>query len=154
MNALLKNETRQSRLDSQRTSTAGAIWFEYEFRNWPHFFKFSTNKRPIGAVVVAQLVERSFLAPEVHGSNPSDIQLTINSIEKTTIKKKRTGMAHFYKAIVQSRQFSLIVNYDSRSVLYTIFCKKFRRFCPSNGPSCCSSSWQFRCGYGYLLQMS
>ena len=53
---------------------------------------------------VAQLVERSLPTPEVRGSNPvigkllSDIYLfTDNYIEKTKIKKKRPGMAHFLK---------------------------------------------------------
>ena len=57
-----------------------------------------------GVVVVAQLVERSLLTPEVRSSNPvigkllSDIYLiTVNWIEKTKMKKKRPGMAHFLK---------------------------------------------------------
>ena len=54
-----------------------------------------------GAVVLAQLVERLLLTPEVRGSNSvisqllSDIYFfTVNCIEKTKIKKKRPGMAH------------------------------------------------------------
>ena len=53
-----------------------------------------------GAVVVAQLVERSLSIPEVRGSNPVIGKIlywtfTVNCIEKTKIKKKRPGMAHF-----------------------------------------------------------
>ena len=49
---------------------------------------------------MAQLVERSLPIPEVHGSNPViGINLyrtfTVNCIEKTKIKKKRPGIAHF-----------------------------------------------------------
>ena len=65
--------------------------------------KYSFNtKLNVGAVVVAQLVERSLSIPEVRGSN-SDIGkffywiLTVNCIEKTKIKKKRPGLAHFYE---------------------------------------------------------
>ena len=52
------------------------------------------------AVVVAQLVEWSLLIPEVRSSNQvigkySYWTFTENCIEKTKIKKKRTGMAHF-----------------------------------------------------------
>ena len=50
----------------------------------------------VWAVVVAQLVERSLLTPEIRGSNP-DIGKTLSTnctIEKTKIKKKRSGMAH------------------------------------------------------------
>ena len=54
------------------------------------------------AVVVAQLVERLLPIPEVRGSNPvigKDLNLTFVycqlCIEKTKIKKKRPGMAHF-----------------------------------------------------------
>ena len=50
-------------------------------------------------VVVAQLANRSLLTPEVRGSNPviGEVLLNIvNSFEKTKIKKKRLGMAHFY----------------------------------------------------------
>ena len=54
-------------------------------------------------MVVAQLVERSLPIPEVHGSNLVIDKLlyltmfTVNCIEKTKIKKKRPGMAHFCK---------------------------------------------------------
>ena len=53
----------------------------------------------IGAVVVAQLVERLLPTPEICGSNP-DIGKTLTSnckLEKTKIKKKRPGMAHLKK---------------------------------------------------------
>ena len=51
-------------------------------------------------MVVAQLVERPFPIPEVHGSNRVIDKIyiehlfTVNCIEKTKIKKKRPGMAH------------------------------------------------------------
>ena len=49
-----------------------------------------------GAVVVAQLVERSLPTPEIHGSNPDigEISSTNCTIEKTNIKKMRPGMAN------------------------------------------------------------
>ena len=53
----------------------------------------------IWAVVVAQLVEQSFVTPEAHISNP-DIDkifltnLYIKKIEKRKIKKKNLWMAH------------------------------------------------------------
>ena len=43
-------------------------------------------------MVVAQLVERSLLIPEVRGSNPV---IDKNLYLKTKIKKKRPGMALF-----------------------------------------------------------
>ena len=55
------------------------------------------------AVVVAQLVERSLAIPEDQGWNPVigkiyiEHLFTVNCIEKTKIKKKRSGMAHFLK---------------------------------------------------------
>ena len=57
---------------------------------------------PPGEVVVAQLVERLLPIPEVRGSNPVIGKnlyrtFTVNCIEKTKIKKKRPGMAHFFK---------------------------------------------------------
>ena len=56
------------------------------------------------AVVVAQLVERLLPIPEVRGSNPviSKIYIehfTVNCIEKTKIKKKRPGKAHFLRKL-------------------------------------------------------
>ena len=52
-------------------------------------------------MVVAQLVERSLPIPEVRGSNPVigkiyiEHLFTVNSFEKTKIKKKSPGIAHF-----------------------------------------------------------
>ena len=51
-------------------------------------------------MVVAQLAKRLLPTPEVRGSNPVigefySTLLTVNCIEKTKIKKKRPGMAHF-----------------------------------------------------------
>ena len=62
----------------------------------------SSNYLICWAVVVAQLVERSLPIPEVRGSNPVIGKnlyrtFTVNCIEKTKIKKKRPGMAHFLK---------------------------------------------------------
>ena len=53
-----------------------------------------------GPVLVAELVEQSLPFPEVRGSNPVIGKnlygtFTVNYIEKTKIKKKRPGMAHF-----------------------------------------------------------
>ena len=54
------------------------------------------------AVVVAQLAERSLRTPEIRGLNP-DIGNILNILsvncypEKTKVKKKRPGMAHFFK---------------------------------------------------------
>ena len=54
----------------------------------------------IGAVVVAQVVERLLPKPEICSSNPvigkmlSTNLSTYCIIEKTKIKKKRPGMAH------------------------------------------------------------
>ena len=53
-------------------------------------------------MVVAQLVGWSLPIPEVRCSNPVIGKnlyqtLTVNCIEKTKIKKKRPGMAIFYK---------------------------------------------------------
>ena len=51
---------------------------------------------------MAQLVEQSLINPEVPGSNPVIVKIyiehlvTVNCIEKTK-RKKRTGMAHFFK---------------------------------------------------------
>ena len=55
----------------------------------------------VGAVVVAQLVERSLPTPEILGSNP-DIgkMLSTNcTIEKKKIKKKRPRMAHLFLSV-------------------------------------------------------
>ena len=62
-------------------------------------FKSEMNKS-IWEVVVAQLVEWSLPIPEVRGSNPVIgknllILNIVNCLEKTKIKKKRPGMAHY-----------------------------------------------------------
>ena len=52
--------------------------------------------RLVRAAVVALLVERSLMTPEIHSSNP-DIGKLLSyncTIEKTGIKKRRQGMAH------------------------------------------------------------
>ena len=51
-------------------------------------------------MVVAQLVEQSLPIPEVHDSNPVIGKklyrtFTVSFVEKSKIKKKRPGMAHF-----------------------------------------------------------
>ena len=57
---------------------------------------------------MAQLVEQLLAIPEVRSSNPviDKIYLehlfTANCIEKTKIKKKRQGIAHFYKKNMSS----------------------------------------------------
>ena len=53
-------------------------------------------------MIVAQLVERLLPIPEVRGSSPVIGKklyriFTVNCVEKTKIKKKRPGMAHFLK---------------------------------------------------------
>ena len=54
-------------------------------------------------MVVAQLFERWLAISEVRGSNPVidkfyiEHLFTVNCIEKTKIKEKRPGMAHFLK---------------------------------------------------------
>ena len=62
---------------------------------------FEANTGNSGAVVVAQLVERSLPTSEISGSNPdigkifyTRISTNCNKIEKTKIKEKRPGMAH------------------------------------------------------------
>ena len=59
------------------------------------------NDNVLLAVLVAQLVEQSLLTPEIRGSNPDigEILTTNRTIEKTSIKKKRPGMAHLKKPI-------------------------------------------------------
>ena len=61
-----------------------------------------TCNRWMGAVVGAQLIDRSLPIPEVHSSNPVMRKnkywtFTVSCIEKTKIKKKRPVMAHFFK---------------------------------------------------------
>ena len=56
-----------------------------------------------GAVVVAQLVQRSLPIPEIRGSNPDigKILSTYCTIEKTIINKKEAGNGpSFYKKIL------------------------------------------------------
>ena len=67
-----------------------------------------------GAVVVAQLVERSLLTPEIHGLNPVIGKnlywmFFVNSIKKTKIKKKRPGLVHFLKINVNNFPFFLLI---------------------------------------------
>ena len=78
------------------------------------------------AVVVAQLVERLLPIPEVCGSNPVigknlHSTFTVNCIEKTKIKKKRPGMAHFFKkklirnTILQKASFTKVQEMTKRN---------------------------------------
>ena len=73
-------------------------------------------------MVVTQLVEHSLPIPEVGSSNPViGIHLywtfTVNCIEKTKIKKKRPGMAHFLNKLwVQT--FKTIFHWFRRSNNY------------------------------------
>ena len=67
-----------------------------------HFYKKNShsNNNLNWAVVLAQLVEQLLPIPEILGSNPVIGKnlywtCTVNCIEKTKIKKKRSGMAHF-----------------------------------------------------------
>ena len=58
------------------------------------------------AVVVAQLVEWLLLALGVHSSNSvigKNLYLmsTVNCIEKTKVKEKRLGLAHFIKLLTR-----------------------------------------------------
>ena len=63
---------------------------------------------------MAQLVEQLLAIPEVRSSNPviDKIYLehlfTANCIEKTKIKKKRQGIAHFYKKKHVKRRHTLL----------------------------------------------
>ena len=85
----------------------------------------------IRAVIVAQLVERSLLMPEVRSLNPVIGKLLswtfnclpiVNCIEKTKIKKKRLGMAHLKNyRITWSTPISLsIFNFNSMLEAYNI----------------------------------
>ena len=75
--------------------------------SWPHMLSHSPfsdqSDKGSRAVVVAQLVERLLLTPEVHGSNQITGKFyikhlfTVNTIENAKITKKRPGMAHFLK---------------------------------------------------------
>ena len=71
-------------------------------------------------MVVAQLVKRLLPTPEVRGSFPiGDINIdqysTNCNVEKTKIKKKRPGMAHFLKSM--SRVFAKVFFYPKWLVL-------------------------------------
>ena len=72
--------------------------------SFPHLPHFHQSKEVYfelqEQLVVAQLVERSLPIPEARGLNPVIGKklywtFTVNCIEKTKIKKKRPGMAHF-----------------------------------------------------------
>ena len=80
------------------------LWISYSF--WAlifcsvHTYFLNRNTFSVGAMVVAQLVERSLLTPEICGSNPviSKFYLPItNCIEKTKITKKRPINAQLKK---------------------------------------------------------
>ena len=65
---------------------------------------------------MAQLVERSLLIPEVHGLNPVIGQKCILNIYcqlywKDEKKKKRTGLAHFYKKKCNYATIQVGINY-------------------------------------------
>ena len=67
-------------------------------------WKINCLKATKRAVVVAQLAERSLPSPEIGGSNPNIgnkvfwMYLSVNCNEENTkIKKKRPGLAHFFK---------------------------------------------------------
>ena len=71
-------------------------------------------------MVVAQLVEQLLPIPEARGSNPvigkiyiEHLFATVNCIEKTKIKKKRSGLTHFLKN-VSFRDFY----FDANSIEY------------------------------------
>ena len=76
-----------------------------EFKFGHSNFLLSNNMQKDGQWFVAQLVERSLPTPEVRSSNPvigkllnrTFYQFTVICFEKTKIKKKRPGMAHFLK---------------------------------------------------------
>ena len=81
------------------------------------------------AVVVAHLVERLLPAPEVRGSNPvignffcrTFVYCQLYYIEKTKIKKKRPGLAHFINMIEGSRggKVSSMVALDTGYMRYS-----------------------------------
>ena len=70
-------------------------------------------------MVVAQLVERSLPIPEVRGLNPVigknlfilNICLLSTVFWKDEIKKKRLGMAHFLKELINIREKQVIINF-------------------------------------------
>ena len=80
--------------------------------------------KKIWAVVVDHLVERSLPIPKVCGSNPIIGQklywtFTVNCIiEKTKIKEKRPGMAHFIKTFFGSNDniYALLFKIGRREI--------------------------------------
>ena len=66
-------------------------------------------------MVSAQLVERLLPTSEIRGSNPViDKILSVNcTIEKTKIKKKRPGMAHFLRTFSTSSGVNLTAIFQS-----------------------------------------
>ena len=68
-------------------------------------------KENFRAVVVAQLVERSPLTPEIRDSTPvigklyTEHFFTVNCVEKAKMKKKTPGMAHHLSCYSSSRIF-------------------------------------------------
>ena len=62
---------------------------------------------------MVQLVERSLLTSEVHGSNPISSKFyLLSNILKRRKKKKRPGMAHVFKNINQEQSV--------RALLFTV----------------------------------
>ena len=70
---------------------------------YANIYKLCVKQFTTRAVIVVQLVKPLLLILEVHGSNPVigkiyvEHLFTVNCIEKTKIKKKRPGIAHFLK---------------------------------------------------------
>ena len=90
----------------------------------------NTKHKTQMAVVVAQLVERSFPTPEIHGSIP-DIGKFLSSnctIEKTKIKKKRPGMAHLKKELknIRLKTFSILIISNLRKTDILVFVHTFQ----------------------------
>ena len=122
-------------LGQEPWSSGYVRWLMYEgcgFESWhhilDHFFTYIccknwndvclkrpkiNNKRGRWGVIVAQLVERSRPISEVCGLNPVIGKylfwtlFTVNCIEKTKIKKKRPGLAHFLKNSCRFRRHLL-----------------------------------------------
>ena len=83
------------------------------------------------AVIVAQLIERSLLTPEIRGSNLDigKILSTNCTIDKTKIKKKRPGMAHLKKDSIISPNLTTVVwRMSPKSVLRQDFSQFFWNF--------------------------
>ena len=77
-------------------------------------------------MVVAQLVEQSLLTPEIRGSNPDiDKILSTNcSIESTKIKKKKPGMVHLTKSIINQIHFCITYKDENSSSVNNQSCKR------------------------------